>query len=306
MQWLRSGLHRLNHLPYLLLIFPPLFWSGNMVLGRGVNELIPPVTLAFWRWAIALAILLPFTGRHLGKEWGKVKSHWPILLVLSFLGITCFNTLLYKAVQTTTAINGSLNQTSMPAWIVLFSLFLFKERIHWLQAAGVSICILGALTIISRGDWGIIAQLSFVEGDIWMTIAVILYALYSALLRKRPLMNDLNFITITFAMGLMMLFPLYLWETWMTGGVALNWKIIASILYVAVFPSILAYLCWNRGVELAGANQAGLFINLTPVFTSILAVLLLDESLHLYHIFGVVMIVGGMWLYRRIQMLRQR
>lgn len=301
MQLIKTGIKRLSDLPYLLLIFPPLFWSGNMVLGRGVNQIIPPVTLAFWRWAIALVILLPFTASRLKKDWNLVKNHWVVILILSFLGIACFNTMLYKAVHTTTAINGSLIQTSMPAWIVVFSLMLFKERIRVLQFIAVLACIFGALTIVIRGDVSLIKDLSFVEGDIWMTSAVVLYALYSALLRKRPLIDELSFITYIFGMGIIMLFPLYLWEFSTVGGVDVSWTVVGSILYVAVFPSILAYLCWNRGVKLAGANQAGLFINLTPVFTSILAVLLLGESLQLYHFTGVVLIVGGMFFYYRMR-----
>ena len=300
MKLIKSGLQWLNQSPYLLLIFPPLFWAGNVVLGRGINEVIPPVTLAFWRWTVALLFLLPFTWRQVKKDWPEVKQHWLILAFLSLLGIACFNTMLYTAVRTTTAINGALIQTSMPAWIVIFSLVLFKEKIGWLQTLGTLICILGAFHIIARGNWSFLGQLTFVEGDVWMMSAVVLYALYSIFLRKRPAFNDLSFITITFAMGGIMLLPLYLWEVSMLGGIGLSWVVAGSIFYVALFPSILAYFCWNRGVELVGASQAGLYINLTPVFASILAVLLLGEFLYLYHLLGVAMIIGGMLLFNRM------
>jgi drug/metabolite transporter (DMT)-like permease len=292
----------LRNYPHILLIFPPLFWAGNVVLGRGVNQIIPPVTLAFWRWAIALVFLLPFTWKRVKKDWPTVQRHWKIMLMLSFLGIACFNTMLYTAVHTTTAIDSALIQTSMPAWIVVFSLLLFNERIRLVQAMGVAICIVGAFLIIAHGEWSYFRHLSFVAGDIWMLAAVVLYALYSILLRKRPATDDLSFITITFGMGGLMLLPLYLWEVSVVGGIGLSGAVVGSILYVALFPSILAYLCWNRGVELVGANQGGLYINLTPVFASVLAVLLLGESLHLFHLVGVMMIVGGMVLYNRMHL----
>lgn len=299
MKFLKTGLMRLNNAPYILLLFPPLFWSGNVVLGRAINQLIPPITLAYWRWTIALLILVPFTWRYVKKDWSMVKKNWKYLMILSFLGVACFNTLLYKSVQTTTAINSALIQSSMPAWTVLFSLVMFRERIILVQSLGVGLSLLGAFHIAVHGRWLSIAQLSFVEGDIWMIVAVILYACYSILLRIRPAIHDLSLLTITFAMGSFMLLPLYLWELTWAKPLDFNWQIGFSILYVAIFPSILAYLCWNRGIELIGANRASLYINLSPVFASILAVILLDESLHDFHLIGVCLIFIGMILFNR-------
>jgi drug/metabolite transporter (DMT)-like permease len=299
MSLIRIWLGRLYNAPYILVLFAPLFWAGNIVLGRGVSQIIPPIGLAFWRWAIAFLILIPFSWSHLRKDWPVIQRHWKILLLLSFLGVTCFNTMLYKAVHTTTAINGSLIQSSMPAWIVLFSLLIFGERISRVQLAGMLLCIFGALYLVSRGDWLAISDLIFVEGDVWMIVAVSLYACYSAMLRKRPAMTDLGFLTATFAMGGLMLLPLYIWEVSVTPPLALSWQVGGSILYVAVFPSILAYLCWNRGAELIGANRTGLYINFVPVFASILAVILLDEILVAFHFVGISMIIGGMILFNR-------
>ena len=287
--------------PHVLLIFPPLFWAGNIVLGRGINQVIPPVTLAFWRWTTALLFLIPFTWPRVKKDWPVVKKNWMIIILLSFLDIACFNTMLYVAVHTTTAINGALIQTSMPAWIVVYSLVLFKERVSSLQVVGVVICILGAFHIIAHGNWSFLYSLSFVRGDVWMFAAVILYALYSTLLRKRPATHDLGFLTVIFATGSLMLLPLYIWELLTKGGFNLSLLSVGSILYVALFPSIFSYLCWNRGVELIGANQSGLYINFTPVFASILAVLILNESLYIFHFVGIIMIIGGMLLYNRMK-----
>jgi drug/metabolite transporter (DMT)-like permease len=299
MKLLSSALNRLNNSPYILLLFSPMFWGGNIVLGRAVNQLIPPVSLAFWRWTIALVIMVPFTWRYVQKDWPVIREKWKILLLLGFFGVTCFNTMLYKAVHTTTAINGALIQSSMPAWIILLSLFLFRERISLRQTIGMMICIVGALHIVIHGNWNSITRLSFVEGDLWMIVAVILYAAYSALLKRRPAISDWSLLVMTFAMGAAMLFPIYLWELSWAEPLKLTWQVGGSILYVAVFPSILAYLCWNRGIELIGANRAGLYINFTPVFASVLAVLLLNESLFLFHFVGVALIVGGMILFNR-------
>ncbi len=269
-------------------------------MGRGVNQIIPPVTLAFWRWTVALVILLPLTWSRVRNDWQVIRKNWRILLLLSFLGIACFNTMLYTAVHTTTALNGALIQTSMPAWIVMLALLLYKEKIGGIQSLGVLICILGAFSIITRGDLSSFSGLKVVEGDIWMMTAVVLYALYSIFLRKRPQMDDLSLVTVIFALGVLMLFPLYVWEFISVGGVAVDEIVLGSVLYVAIFPSILAYLCWNRGVELVGASTAGLYINFTPLFASVLAVMLLGESLEMYHLVGALMIIGGMILYNRM------
>lgn len=248
---------------------------------------------------MACLLLLPFSWPHLKRDWPVVRRHWKILLLLSFLGITCFNTLLYTAVHTTTAVNGSLIQSSMPAWIVLFSWVIFGEPVKPIQGVGLLLCISGAFNIVIRGNWLAISRISFVEGDLLMIVAVCLYAYYSALLKRRPRMSSLGFLSITFIIGDLILLPVYLWENSVTGPLAVDWRIIGSVLYVAVFPSILAYLCWNRAAELIGANRTGLYINFVPVFATILAVLLLDEKRVVFHFIGLLMILGGMVLFNR-------
>ncbi|MBF0289228.1 MAG: EamA family transporter [SAR324 cluster bacterium] len=290
-------IQRISNLPFLLLTLTPLFWSGNIVLARGINEIIPPIGLAFWRWTLALIFLLPFTWKHAKQDWKVALGSWKILTVISIFGISCFNTMLYKAAHTTTAINIALMQSTMPAVIILFSLLLFKEKISKIQMIGVSICMLGAFSIILHGNWKTLMELSFVEGDIWMAVAVVFYALYSTLLHKRPEIHGLSVLTFTFAIGISLLLPFYLWELSYSDPIELSWQVVSSILYVAVFPSIVSYLFWNRSIQLVGANRAGLFINLIPVFASILAVLLLGESLYVYHFAGMILIGCGMFLF---------
>lgn len=283
--------------PYLLLAIAPLCWAGNIVLARSVVDIIPPVSLAFWRWTIASLLLWPFAHPHARRDWSLFSRHWKMLFFLSVVGISGFNTLLYLAMHTTTAINGALIQTTMPAVIILISLLAFKEKVTRLQSLGVGLCILGAGLVVLRGRFSTILDLSFVEGDLLMLVAVFLYALYSAFLHRRPSIHPLSFLIYTFALGALGLLPLYLWELRYSQAFALNVDVVASVLYVAAFPSIVAFFCWNRGVELIGANRAGLFINFIPVFASVMAIIWLGESLEAFHLIGMLLIFGGMVLF---------
>ena len=282
---------------YLLLILPPLFWAGNSVLARGVAELIPPVAMSFWRWTIAFAILIPFTWRQVLKDWPNIKKGWKNIFLLGLFGIASFNTLLYTAAHSTTAINIALTQAVMPVVIVLISFILFHDRISLFQLFAIVLCMLGAGYIIIRGDWQRLLQLEFVIGDLLMLLAVCLYALYTVLLRKRPDIHPLSFLTMTFAAGVILLLPLYLWEIQKTPPLELTRPVVISLLYVAFCPSILAYLCWNRGIQEIGANRAGLYINLIPLFASLLAVLFLGERFQSYHLLGILLISSGLLLF---------
>jgi drug/metabolite transporter (DMT)-like permease len=286
-------------IPYLVLCVAPLCWAGNIVLARGVADLIPPVAFAFWRWTLALLLILPFTLRRVALDWQEISRRWKRLFLLAVLGISSFNTLLYTAVHTTTAINGALIQTTMPAVIVLLSRLLYGERVTGRQTAGVLLCLIGAGLIVLRGDLRSLITLSFVQGDLLMVIAVLFYGLYSVLLRRRPAIHALSFLTATFALGAAGLFPVYLVELAAVGPFAIGRDILFSLLYVALFPSIVAYFCWNKGVDRVGPNRAGLFINLIPVFASLLSVRLLGESIQGFHIAGMGLIAGGMALFYR-------
>ena len=284
-------------LPYVLLTAAPLCWAGNIVLARGVINMIPPVSFAFWRWTAALVILLPFTWNYVRRDWHRAMRSWKMMALLSVLGISSFNTLLYTAVHTTTAINGSLIQSAMPAVIILTTLGLYREKVLKAELFGVAVCIAGACVIVLRGQWHTLLNLTFVQGDLLMVLAVVLYAFYSVLLRRRPGIHPLSFLTMTFGWGALGLLPVYLWEFSRQGAFEINTDVLMSVLYVAVFPSIVAYFCWNRGVELIGPNRAGLFINFIPLFASILAIVLLGEALRAFHILGMLMIFGGMVVF---------
>ena len=286
-------------LPYALLLVPPLCWGGNAVVARGVVDVVPPVSLAFWRWVLAFVILLPFTLRHVKRDWSAAMKSWKWLVLLSFLGVSCFNSMLYTAAHTTTAINVSLMQTAMPAMIILISWVVFRERISTVQFVGVVISMVGACLVVVHGQWKVLVSMSLVEGDVLMLAAVFIYALYSALLRKRPPIHPLSLLIFTFAWGSLMLLPVYIWELVVVGPFPVTLAALMSILYVAVFPSIVAYFCWNRGIDLIGANRAGLFTYLVPVFASMLAIFFLGETLHGYHVVGMALILAGMVIFNR-------
>ena len=283
----------------MLLAIAPLCWAGNAVLARGVIHMIPPVSLAFCRWTIAALLLWAFAYRHAKWDWPIFTRHWKILCFLSLTGITGFNTLLYIAVHTTTAINTALIQTVMPAVIIVITWIGFRERVTRLQILGVGLCVSGASLVVLRGRFSTFFDLSFVEGDLLMLAAVLLYAIYSVFLRRRPPMHALSFLIYTFTVGALGLLPLCLWELSYRPAFILNLETVASILYFATFPSIVAFFCWNRGVELIGANRAGLFVNLVPVFASIMAIIWLGESLQAYHMVGMLLIFAGMTLFNR-------
>lgn len=290
---------------YLLLILPPLFWAGNVVLARGVAGLIPPIAMSFWRWALALLILLPFTWQQTRRDWPEIKKHWKIIFLLGLFGIASFNTLLYAAAHSTTAINIALTQAVMPVIIVSFSFLLFRDRITPLQFFAIILCTFGAGYIVIRGDLQRLLQLKIVYGDLFMLLAVSLYGLYSVLLRKRPAIAPMSFLTTTFAVGVVLLLPLYLWEYQSAPPLHLNQPVVFSLLYVAFCPSILAYLFWNRGIHEIGANQAGLYINLVPLFASLLAVVFLGERFYGYHLVGAVLIATGLLIFNMISLRRK-
>ena len=184
-----------------MLSVAPLCWAGNIVLARGVADLIPPVAFAFWRWTLAFVLILPFTLRQLAQDRGEIARRWKMLFLLAVLGISSFNALLYTAVHTTTAINGALIQSTMPAVIVLLSLILYREKVAARQMGGVLMCILGACLVVLRGDLKTLLTMSFVQGDLLMVIAVVFYGLYSALLRRRPAIHPLSFLSVHFFPG---------------------------------------------------------------------------------------------------------
>ena len=290
---------KLKNNAYLLLTMAVLFWAGNFILGRAFHSDIPPISLAFWRWFCASLLISGPAFRHLRRDRHTIRNHWPVVLLLAALGIAAFNTLAYSGLQYTQAINAFLMQSLMPVLIVLFSFLLFGERVGPRQTLGILVSLAGAVAIIARGDLAVLAALEFNRGDLLVAAAILCYAGYSVMLRKRPPVHPLSLIAVIFWLGSAIILPFYLWETLFVRPLALQPVTFTVVGYVALFPSIVSYLCFNRGVELIGANRAGLFIHLMPVFGSLMAILFLGESFYWYHALGICLIAAGIVLASR-------
>ena len=281
-------------LPYLLLTLTVLFWSGNFVLGRGIHNLIPPVSLNFWRWAGALLILLPMGLPRLRRQWHLVRCHWVFIVFMSIPSIAIFNAFIYKALQTTTTTNTVLVNAMVPVFIVVMVWAGFGERLTARQAVGVLISLTGLVFIITRGQLSMLASLRFSTGDLWTLGAGLSWALYSVMLRKRPPeMDPIAFLTAIVLVGLVILLPFYLWEIALLGGFPIIWQTAGGLAYVAIFPSVLSYIFYNHGVAMVGAGKAGIFFHLMPVFSILLAFALLGERLEGFHLTGMAFIFCG-------------
>jgi Permeases of the drug/metabolite transporter (DMT) superfamily len=293
---MRSGMSALWSQPYVLLTLCALFWAGNSIVGRAARELVPPAALAFWRWTIALALLLPLAWPHLKRDKETLRAHWPIVLVLGLLGIGSFNLLLYTGLQTTTALNSMLIQAAQPALILIVGALVMRDRTSLRQSAGVVVSLAGVLAIIGRGDPAALVALRWNEGDAIIGVAVLLWALYSVLLRRRPTVHPLSLLGASIFVGVLLIAPVYIAE--LAGGrrIVAGPESALAIAYVSVFPSFLAYLFFNRGVELIGSAATGQFLNVMPLMGAGLAMLFLGEALRLFHIAGLVLIVAGIWV----------
>ena len=286
---------------YLFLVLTTLFWAGNYTIGRWAAGHVPPVTLAFLRWTGAALLILPFAWPALKREWPMIRAHLPILLVLGITGIGLFNTLQYIALTETTATNAGIINSSGPIMIAVLSFFLNGERLRPLQLAGIAVSLSGVLVVISRGDLGHLSGLDVNIGDLVMLVAMAVWALYTALLQRRPALDAFAFAAVTYIVASLLNAGLSVFE--IAGGARVDWSpaSVAAICYRAVFPSFLAYLCFNRGVEIIGPARAGAFMNLVPLFTMLLAVVFLGEQLALYHGVSLALIISRIWLVARDQ-----
>lgn len=287
----------------LLLSAATLFWAGNNVVAKAIISDVPPFSFTFLRWLLASLILLPFTWSYVKRDWHKAMRAWGRLVLIAALGICAFNTLLYMAVVTTTAVNVGLISSIFPATIALFSWLILKIRLGRLQVAGMLISFIGILLVIMHGDLATITNLVFVEGDIWMLIGIICGSIYPVLLHDKPDIHPLSLLMIIILLGMLVSLPLYLVDLAQGRFVHLDGEVVAGLLYIAVFPSVLAYLLWNRGIELVGANHAGLYLNLIPILTAVMAALFLGETLYWYHFAGLFIVICGMLLFNLPRLL---
>jgi len=283
-----------------LLALSSLLWAGNWVTGRALRDAFDPVTLNFWRWLLATAVLAPLALPGLRGKWPLVRRHAGILLLLSLTGVAVFHSLVYLGLRTTTTVNAVLLNSSIPLFILLCSWILEREHASARQVAGMLVSLAGILTILSRGAPASLLHLELHAGDAWILLAMPVWGVYSVLLKRRPAaLGGLEFLFVISAAGVLMLAPAAAAMQLQAPRPAPGEAAILGVVYVALGASVLAYICWNRGVAVVGANAAGFTVHLLPAFGTLLAILLLGESFAAYHAAGIAIILAGVVLATR-------
>lgn len=286
----------------LLALAATFIWSWNYIIARGVTESISPVAFSFFRWCTAFTFIIPLSVKNLIREKEAVKNNIKYIIIMALLSVTIFNTLIYIAGHSTTAINLSLIAISTPVFIILISHWLLKEKTSIAGWIGVAITIAGVVLLICRGSLSVLMSISFSAGDIWMTIAAVIFALYSILLRRKPAgIGHMTFLAATFGIGSAMLLPLFLIERFFQPVINFTPEVIISIFYTGIFASITAFFLWNRSVEIIGAPKAGIIYYTLPLFSSLWAFLFLGEEFQLIHLFSMALIITGIIIATEIR-----
>ncbi len=295
-------MNRVHANPYLLLTLTALFWAGNMVMGRGIRGDVPPIALAFWRWTIALILLAPLALPHVRSQWSRLQAAWPTVVVLGLLGVGCYNTFAYLALQHTTATSATLLNSFIPVATLAFGFLLFGKRLRRAELIGVMVSLCGVAAIVSRGSIDTLLALSLNTGDLWMLAAVTVWGLYTVGLQKRPEGVDPMLMLAAFTViGLLALTPAYVWELASGRRISLNLASLGGILYTGIFPGFLGYVFYNAGVAAVGPARGSLFIHLMPVFATVLAAIFLGERPQWYHFVGIALVLSGIFLTTRRQ-----
>jgi drug/metabolite transporter (DMT)-like permease len=287
--------------PYLLLSITSLCWAGNAIVGRLAAGHIPPVTLSFLRWSLAFLIVLPFAWKHLKRDWAAIRAGLGMMVLLSVTGIGAFNTMQYWALEHTQALNTLLLQSAGPLFVAGWALVLLGIRLTLAQAGGIVLSLSGVLVILLHGDLTTLRNIEFNRGDLIFILALAMFGLYSVLSLKRPEIHGLSFVGFTFGCGAAALIPLLIWEMFTRPLMQLNTANLLTLFYVAVFPSTLAYLCYNRGVQLIGANRAAPFFHVIPVFGAAMAIVFLGEHPQAFHVIGFALVLAGVFVASRKQ-----
>jgi drug/metabolite transporter (DMT)-like permease len=286
--------------PYLLLTLTPLFWACNWIVGRGLAADIPPMAMTFFRWLFATLLLAPFAWPHLRRQWPLVRRHWKTMTLLGVIGIGTHNALAYLGLNYTTATNGVILNSFIPVMIITLSWLFLGERLSRLQSIGVGVSLAGVLTILSQGSLEALLGFRLNGGDLLVILSMAMWSIYTICLRWRP--PGLHMLTFLFALMLVgdcAVLPLFAAEYAFGRHMAPTLPNLAALVAVALFSSVLAYIFWNRGVELVGASVAGLFVHLMPVFGVVLAWAFLGERLAPFHLAGIALILAGIYVTSR-------
>ena len=287
-----------NTKAYTMLILATLFWAGNFTIGKfAYTENVPPYSLAFFRWILVWIILLPFTYKEILKIKTEVKNNLSLFFILGFTSVGIFSAFTYNALNYTQVINASLFNTAIPVSIILVCFLLKIEKTNIFQISGLIVSVLGILAIITRLDLNILLTLNFNKGDIYMLIAIISWGIYSAFLKKKTFdISLLSLVHVVCTFGLIILFPAFLFELAQEKTTEINSNLIYILLYIAIFPSIGSYYCWAGAVSIIGANRAGIFLSLIPLFSTIFAMIFFNEKFLFFHFIGSVLIILGLFL----------
>ena len=283
---------------YIFLVFAVLFWSGNFIFGRLVSSNIEPMQLSFFRWFFVLILLLPYILLHYKNILSVLKKKYFLILIFGTLGIAGFNTFLYYGLQTTTATNALLINSSTPIFIIVLSALIFRTTITKLQLSGVLLSTLGVIYLILKGDINHILELKFTVGDLWIIAACIDWALYTVMLKFKPKeLNAFEFLGLTTFIGTVVLALIFFYQGYSFEFSFLEKdEVLYSLIYIVIFPSILSFYFWNISTMEVGVNKTGQFTHLMPIFGAVLAYIFLGEVLEFYHFVGIILIGTGIYL----------
>ena len=289
-----------NNLAYLLLVLTTLFWSGNFIVGKAASTFeIPPFSLNFYRWLFAGLLLLPFTLKEILNKKNYILKIL-VFIILGITSITIFNSTVYYSLYYMQVISGVLMISTIPVWIMFISSILGIEKTNKFQIFGVFLSLLGVLFIITKSDIEVIKNLAFNRGDLIMTIGMLAWALYTPLLKKKThQISQIALLEVVIITGLVFLIPIYILEMNLGNKIVIGKPFILTLSYVVLFPGLAAFFFWIKGIAIIGANRAGVFLHLMPVFGSIMAIIFFDEKFMIYHLLGAIFIIAGITLSNR-------
>ena len=287
-----------NNYAYILLVLTTLFWSGNFIVGKAASTFeIPPFSLNFYRWLFAGLILLPFTFREILKKKSYIFNNIGFFIILGITSITIFNSTVYYSLYYMQVISGVLMISTIPVWIMFISSILGIEKTNQFQILGVVLSLLGVLFIITKSDLNVIKNLAFNRGDLIMASGMFAWALYSALLKKKTYeISQITLLEVVIISGLVFLVPIYILEMNFGNQIILGMPFVLTLSYVVIFPGLASFFFWIKGIGIIGANRAGVFLHLMPVFGSIMAIVFFGEKFMIYHLLGAIFIVAGITL----------
>jgi len=283
---------------YIFLIFATLFWSGNFIVGKAASLYeIPPFTLNFYRWTFAWLILAPFTLKEIFQKIEYILENLKLILILGITSITIFNSIVYYSLNFTQVINGVLMISTIPVMIIFFSWIFKIEKTNFYQILGVIFSLFGVVIIVTKADLDKLLNLNFNKGDLWMVVAMLSWAMYSALLRKKKFeLSQISLLQTIISAGLVLLLPAYLIEMSLGYRLNIHLPFILTLSYVVLFPGLASFFFWIKGISIIGSNRSGIFLHLMPIFSTIMAILIFKEKFMVFHFIGAVLIITGVVL----------